>query len=203
MALFKTLFRRWRLSAPAWFYAFIPHKLGSGLTNTLLPIFLVQVLGGTVADVGQVTSLTALVSVPASILWGNLSDRLGRRRPFLLLGFLGFAASTLLIGVGRNVPEVLLLSVLGGLLSTAIAPVASALVLDDVPEERWAESFGLFNQIVGAAGIVGSLAGGYLAEVFGYGVSFGGAALLMGLTAMGLRRLQAAVLERAAHKLSQ
>jgi MFS family permease len=75
----------WRLTAPTWFYAFIPHKLGGGLTATLLPLFVVQVAGGSVADVGWVTSLTALAGVPASIFWGNLSDRPGRRRPFLLL----------------------------------------------------------------------------------------------------------------------
>jgi len=110
----KTGSRHSRLPSPAWFYALIPQKLSSGLTFTLLPLFVVQVAGGTVADVGQVASLTALASVPASVLWGSLSDWLGRR-PFLLLGFLVFAVSTLLIGLmGRSVPEVLVLSTLGG-----------------------------------------------------------------------------------------
>ena len=150
---------RHQLPRPAWVYAFIPHKLGSGLTVTLLPLFVVQVVGGSVADVGQVVSLTALASVPGSILWGNLSDRLGRRRPFLMLGFLGFSLSALLIGLASSIPQILVVSAIGSLLSAAIGPVASALVLDEVPEERWAESFGLFSQIGGWSFVVGMLVG--------------------------------------------
>jgi DHA1 family multidrug resistance protein-like MFS transporter len=112
-----------------------------------------------VADVGQVVSLTALASVPGSVLWGNLSDRLGRRRPFLMLGFLGFSLSALLIGLASSIPQILAVSAIGGLLSAAIGPVASALVLDDVPEERWAEFFGLFNLIGGWSFVVGMLVG--------------------------------------------
>jgi len=155
----RTALRRLRSSAPLWFYAFIPHKLGNGLTATLLPLFVVQVVGGTVADVGRVSSLTALAGVPASIFWGNVSDRMGRRRPFLLLGFLGFAVSILLIGLGRSVTEVLVFSALGGLLSAAIGPVGSALVLDDVPEEQWPECFGRFNQIGGWSFVGGMVIG--------------------------------------------
>jgi DHA1 family multidrug resistance protein-like MFS transporter len=156
---FKITPRRLRLPAPLWFYAFIPQRLGSGLTATLLPLFVVQVVGGSVADVGRVTALMALASVPAFILWGNLSDRLARRWPFLFLGFLGFAAYTLLIGLGRSVAEVLLISVLGSLLSAAIEPVASALVLDGVAKDQWPESFGRFNQIGGWSIVAGMVMG--------------------------------------------
>jgi len=109
--------------------------------------------------VGRVTALAALAGVPASVFWGNLSDRPGRRRPFLLLGFLGFAASTLLIGLGHSVSQVLIVSTLGALFSTAIEPVASALVLDNVPQDRWPESLGRFNQIGGWSFVAGLLVG--------------------------------------------
>jgi MFS family permease len=115
----------------------------------------VQVLGGTVADVGYVAALGPLVGVPASILWGNLSDRLHSRRPFLILGFLGFAASTILLGTARSVWEAAVISMAGGLLSTAVEPVASALVLDQLPEHRWAESYGRLNQIGGWSFVAG------------------------------------------------
>jgi DHA1 family multidrug resistance protein-like MFS transporter len=146
-------------TVPAWFYAFIPQRLSSGVTANLVPLFVVQVVGGTVADVGRVTSLTALAGVPASILWGNLSDRLGRRRPLLLLGFLGFALSTVLIGLGRSVAEVMVISAVGGFLSMAVGPVGSALLLEEVPEDQWPESLGRFNQIGGWSLVAGLLLG--------------------------------------------
>jgi MFS family permease len=144
---------------PRWFYAFTPHKVGNGLTATLLPLFVVQGIGGSVADVGWVTSLTALASVPGSILWGNLSDRWGRRRPFLHLGFLGLGASLLLTGLGHTIMQVLILSALGGALGAAIGPVGSALVLDDAPQEEWPERLGRFNQIGGWSFVAGMLIG--------------------------------------------
>jgi DHA1 family multidrug resistance protein-like MFS transporter len=144
---------------PRWFYVFTPQKLGSGLTSTLLPLFVVQVIGGSVVDVGWVTSLTTLAGVPGSILWGNLSDRLRKRRPFLLLGFVGFAGATSLIGLGQNVGQVLILSALGGLLGAAVGPVGSALVLDDIDQERWPEHLGRFNQVGGWSFVIGLLIG--------------------------------------------
>lgn len=146
-------------SVPAWFWAFIPHRLTSGLTVTLMPLFVVQVMGGSVADVGWVTSLTALAGVPGSILWGNLSDRLGRRRPFLLFGFLGFGLTTLLIGLGQNISQLLALSAVGGLLGAAIGPVGSALVLDGTTEDQWPERVGRFNQVGGWSLVAGLVFG--------------------------------------------
>lgn len=141
--------------APAWFYAIIPYRLSVGLTSTLLPLFVVQVVGGTVADVGIVTALGPLVGVPAAVFWGNLSDRWRRRRPFLILGFLGYAVFTVLLGLTGSVAEVILVSMAGALLSTAIEPVASALVVDQLPEEIWAEAFGRYNRIGGWSLVTG------------------------------------------------
>ncbi|GAB4535862.1 MAG: MFS transporter [Anaerolineae bacterium] len=124
-----------------------------------MPLFVVQVIGGSVADVGRLTSLTALAGVPGSIGWGNLSDRLGRRRPFLLLGFLGFGLATLLIGLGQNISQLLALSAVSGLLGAAIGPVGSALVLDGTAEDQWPESVGRFNQIGGWSFVAGLVAG--------------------------------------------
>jgi MFS family permease len=142
-------------AAPTWFYAIIPYRLSVGLTSTLLPLFVVQVVGGTVADVGVVAALGILVGVPAAVFWGNLSDRQRRRRPFLVLGFLGYAASTLLLGLANSVGGVILVNMAGALLSTAVEPVASALVVDQLPEEAWAESFGRYNRIGGWSFVTG------------------------------------------------
>jgi DHA1 family multidrug resistance protein-like MFS transporter len=112
-------------------------------------------VGGSVVDVGYVAAVGPLVGVPASVFWGNVSDRLHRRRPFLFLGFLGFAGSTMLLGLASSVGQVVLISIMGALLSTAVEPVASALVMDRLPEEHWAESFGRLNQIGGWSFVVG------------------------------------------------
>ena len=58
------------------------------------------------------------------------------------------------------------------------------------PKGLGGKAMGLYNAVIGAAGIVGSLARGYAANVWGYGTSFVIAALLMGITAAWLWRLR-------------
>ena len=103
-------------------------------------------MGCTVADVGRVTSLTSLASLPTSPCGANCPT-----------GSLVVARSCawnswtwrngLLTGTGRSIPEVVLVSAFGGLLSTVLGPVATALIFDDTPENCCGEIVGLFNQI--------------------------------------------------------
>jgi MFS family permease len=148
-----------RLDIPPWFLAFVPFKLGEGLLITLLPLYVVQVAHGSLADVGRVNSSIALAGVLAFTLWGNLSDRLGRRRPFLFLGFLGFALCTIALARGQTIPQVLLLATIAGFFIAAITPVASALVLDSIPDRERGTSFGRFYQITAWSFVGGVLLG--------------------------------------------
>lgn len=152
-------FRLSRLTVPLWFFGFVPYKLGEALLITLLPLFIVQTVNGTVTDVGRVHSLTSLAGVIAFIVWGNLSDRLKLRRPFLILGFSGFALCTALTATAQGIEQVMIFSTLGAFLMAAITPVASALVIDSNPEDRWASAFGRFYQISGWSFVGGVLLG--------------------------------------------
>ncbi len=152
-------FRLSGLSVPLWFFGFVPYKLGEALLITLLPLFIVQTVNGSVTDVGRVHSLTSLAGVLAFIVWGNLSDRLKLRRPFLMVGFFGFAVCTGLTAIAQGIEQVMLFCTLGAFLMAAITPVASALVLDGNPEDRWATAFGRFYQISGWSFVGGVLFG--------------------------------------------
>lgn len=140
---------------PLWFFAFIPYKLGESLLITLLPLFIVQVVGGSIADVANVSSINALVGMLAFILWGNLSDWLGYRRPFLILGFLSFFLCLLFISFADTVSEVLLFSTLVAFFMATITPISSALVIESFSEAEWPKLFGEFHRISGWSFVVG------------------------------------------------
>ncbi|MDL5044711.1 MFS transporter [Oscillatoria amoena NRMC-F 0135] len=136
-------------SLPLWFFAFIPFKLGESLLIVTLPLLIVQGVGGTVGDVARIHALTALVGVVGFIFWGNLSDRLRVRRPFLILGFLGFGFCTSLLSFAETLPQAILYSTLNGFFMTSITPASSALVVDSFPEQEWSGYFGRFYQMSG------------------------------------------------------
>lgn len=65
---------------------------------------------------GMVTSAFAFAEFSTAVLWGRLSDRVGRK-PVLLTGLAGTGLSMLLFGFAQSLPLALVARALGGLLN--------------------------------------------------------------------------------------
>ena len=66
--------------------------------------------------VGMVTSAFALAEFSSGVIWGRLSDRIGRK-PVLLAGLAGTALSMVVFGFAGSLPVALFARALGGLLN--------------------------------------------------------------------------------------
>lgn len=66
--------------------------------------------------VGLVTSSFAFAEFSSGVVWGRISDRMGRK-PVLLFGLAGTAISMLVFGFAPSLPVALLGRALGGLLN--------------------------------------------------------------------------------------
>lgn len=66
--------------------------------------------------VGMVTSAFAFAECATGVLWGRVSDRIGRKK-VLLGGLFGTGLSMLLFGFATNLPMALVARALGGLLN--------------------------------------------------------------------------------------
>lgn len=65
---------------------------------------------------GMVTSAFAFAEFSTGVLWGKLSDRIGRK-PVLLTGLAGTGMSMLVFGFAPSLPVALLGRALGGVLN--------------------------------------------------------------------------------------
>src|SRR4051794_19074530 len=65
---------------------------------------------------GLVTSSFTLAECSTGVLWGRLSDRIGRK-PIIITALVGTALSMLIFGFAPNLPVALLGRALGGLLN--------------------------------------------------------------------------------------
>lgn len=65
---------------------------------------------------GMVTSAFAFAEFSTGVLWGKLSDRIGRK-PVLLTGLAGTGVSMLVFGFAPSLPVALLGRALGGILN--------------------------------------------------------------------------------------
>jgi MFS family permease len=138
-----------------------------GLFIVFLPLYLVDLKGATLP---VALSILTLAYVPASLispLVGRLSDKAGRRRPYLLFGealafplFLAitFAPGYLLAGAFFIAAELAL--AIGG-------PAYTAYVADVTRADERGAGYGLLNATSSAGGVVGVIVAGVVTYEFG------------------------------------
>ena len=128
--------------------------MAGGATSALIPLF-AHALGGGLAEVGIIAAATSIASVPAFILWGVLSDRLGRRKPFLLLGFGGTAACFAAMAWAASMPAFYLANLLIGFLASAGGPVGAVLVMETSDRKQWPSRLALLSRVGGIGWVAG------------------------------------------------
>ncbi|HLH86251.1 MAG TPA: MFS transporter [Thermoplasmataceae archaeon] len=153
----------------AWFISYLLSNVSSGLTSPLIPLFVVVYLQSNVEFVGITSSIASAASVPALIFWGNLSDRIGRRKIFLIIGFLGSFLSLLLILVVNTLGMYILTLVIFQVVAMAATPVATLLILESTVEKKWPNVMASFNTISYIGLVAGLIAGTLILEVVGHG----------------------------------
>ena len=142
-----------------WYYSFLPNNMAGGATSPLIPLFVTEVLGGPLTQVGLVSAFSSLASVPSNIIWGNLSDMVRRRRVFILIGFGGLALTLLMMGLATTMNSYLFANLMMGALASASAPVGTVLVLESFKRSEWAQRLGDFSRVGGIGWVTGLILG--------------------------------------------
>ncbi|MDE2560930.1 MAG: MFS transporter [Sphingomonadales bacterium] len=86
---------RLRLPRTVWALGLVSlfMDLSSEIFHGLLPLFLTTTLGASVALVGVIDGISEATTAITKVFSGAISDRIGKRRPLILLGY-GMAAAT-------------------------------------------------------------------------------------------------------------
>jgi MFS family permease len=134
----------------------------SELIHSLMPIFLVTVLGTSVATVGLIEGVAEATASIAKVFSGAISDYVGRRKPLAVIGY-GIAALTKpLFPLAGSVSLVLAARFLDRLGKGIRGAPRDALVGDLAPPELRGASYGLRQSL----DTVGAVAGPALAIAF-------------------------------------
>jgi MFS family permease len=169
-------------------------SVGFGVLLPLLPDLIERLLGAGVqaAQVSRHTGLlTAVYTLSLFLLapmWGRLSDRRGSRG-VLLVGLLGFGATTLAFSFVESLAAVYAERILSGLFAAAVTPVAAAVIGNFATTEQGRARRLAFLSMAGIGGfLLGPMLGVFVtrfaADFFAGPVAPGSVAIPLAATAV-------------------
>ena len=123
------------------------------------------------AQVQLTMSLNLLGFALAQLLYGPLSDRIGRR-PVLLGGMLGFALASLGCALAGSIEALIWARVLQGVTACAEAVIGYAVIREIYDEAGAVRVLGAYGMGIAFAPAIGPIIGGYMHVLFGWRSNF-------------------------------
>ncbi|MDP3064564.1 MAG: MFS transporter [Chloroflexota bacterium] len=145
----------------------------------ILPVY-AESLGASLSMVGIVVASYAIAQLTLRIPIGVWADRLGRRKPFVVAGFVFAALGGLGLALAPN-PWMLFAARAVTGIAAATWVATTVFFASNFPPRETARAMGIIAFINGAAQVAASLVGGFTAQAFGWQATFWlGMALALG-----------------------
>ena len=144
------------------FFTLVVIMLGFGMIIPIMP-FYIDAFGASGRELGFLMAIFATMQFLFSPVWGQLSDRFGRK-PILLIGVFGNAISMLFFGLSTQLWMLYTSRALAGILSSATMPTAMAYIGDSTSDDDRGKGMGYLGAAMGLGMVIGPGLGGILAK---------------------------------------
>ncbi len=155
-----------------WKLGLIPQAIANGLASILVLFFLISNLHGGLFDIGLVAGVSALALIPSQVLWGRLTDSVGRCKPFLLIGFAGMGVSFVAVQWVGSVSALIAVVSLKSILHAATLPARQLLTVESEQREGWQKGLADMQFLVTLGETMGMGIGAALVASVGFGQLF-------------------------------
>src|SRR4051794_29822188 len=159
-----------RVLLVAAFGAFLAF-LDATIVNVAFPSIRASFAGTSIGGLSWVLNGYNIVFAAFLIVFGRLTDLLGRRRAFIA-GVLVFTVASALCGAAPTLSLLVAARLLQALGAAMLVPASLALVVEAFPEERRAHAIGLWGATAAVAAGLGPPLGGALVEMGGWRWAF-------------------------------
>ena len=129
-------------------------------------------LQGTFTEIMLISSIPSLFGFLFSKFWGDLSDAVGSRKIFIMLGMF---LSTILVPFYTLAPtttNLLLVYTLMSFVGTMITPALNSAISETAPYEVRGKQIGLYTSLFSIGGTTGTIVGGFLVEIYGFNTMY-------------------------------
>ena len=177
LTMLRDKLRQMRLLLPGM----ILQTTGAGMLVPILPSFAEKELGINPTQYSLLLVAGGACTVLGLMPMGRLSDRVGRKKLFLVGGFTMFALTLAFLASTPPLWQCILLAVVLGLSYAAVLPAWNALLASYVPPQQQGLGWGIFSTVEGIGVMIGPVAGGVIALYRGESSVVWISALLFGL----------------------
>jgi MFS family permease len=158
-----------------WRLGFFFHEIAFGMLSVLIPLYVVTpIIGGSLVDIGIMTSLALFCSIPASFFWGYICDKTRRYKLYILLSFFSIAVILYSLTFVTNVSVFIVLYVVMAVLHMAHEPPKNVLIAEHYSREEWEKSYAFYEGLTEIGFFIGLLFGLF---AFALALSFGTVAI--------------------------
>ncbi|MEM2147862.1 MAG: MFS transporter [Candidatus Bathyarchaeia archaeon] len=145
----------------------VANSLGTNMVSPFVSPYAVKELGASSSDMGWLQSVSNISNNIMQVLWGELSDRLGRRVPFIVVGGLIVALLWVPMLLVNTANQLVLIIALQALLGSMMVPAWTALIGDLVPSSRLGRVNAAINLWASVGTLSATLASGLIMNSIG------------------------------------
>jgi len=140
----------------------IVNSFGSGAVNPFLGVYTVEQLNASASEMGWFQSISNLAPNMMQVAWGKLSDKIGRRIPFIVIGGLITAFLWIPLMFVTSAPQLIVVIAVQSLLGSMATPTWTALIGDLVHLSKRGITTAIINRSAAVGSLLATLAAGYL-----------------------------------------
>ena len=129
--------------------------------------FIIDRFGASNTEASMFFTLEMLAYMIFAVVWGSLSDKCGRRKPFIVLGFGGSAVLYFLMAQANSLQLLLILRFMQGAITVMAWSLVMTSALDVVQRTSYGKTMGVIGMAMMLGMASGAPIGGVVAEKYG------------------------------------
>ncbi len=138
--------------------------LAMGILDTAAIVYIIERIAKDPLLIGIFFSIFSSIALPATLIGGYLSDRIKRRKPLIIIGYVIGRTTFFLVPLVKSYIMIIIVGILLSLIFGFSSPIMRALQADLAPESIRGSIFGLQQLFFNTGILIGAILGGYLTE---------------------------------------